>query len=158
MLFLFVTVSDCNWVMQSNFGNYFLEVSISSRFKPYFENKKFFPLKGTCLQRSGKISMMSLFSDTFFVYHLRLSTEKSSTSPCSVNNVCLTGEEILQIVRREEHDLCTLRDALKLNCRATYVIHFCTGKLFKLSLHCCFQTQISCQNVRLHRMKRQVQN
>lgn len=78
--FFFVTVSDCNWVMQSNFGNYFLQVSISSRFKPYFENKKFFPLKGTCLQRSGKISMVSLLSDTFFLSHLRLSTEKSSTS------------------------------------------------------------------------------
>lgn len=39
-----------------------------------------------------------------------------------------------------------------------YVIHFCTGNLFKLSLHCCFHTQISCQNVCLHRMKRQVQN
>ena len=48
------------------------------------------------------------------------------------------------------------RTKIELPCDVRYTHLY--RKPIQVIPHCCFHTQISCQNVRLHRMKRQVQN
>ena len=77
------TVTEsCSLFMETTyfFGNFHFKSIQAILWK-----QNFFPFERNLFARSGKISMMSLFSDTFFLSHLRLTTEKPSTSPCSKN-------------------------------------------------------------------------